>query len=286
MFINEKEEMLVNEMVPICTNYSMGKHQYIFIYILKKGSLFQINYFYKINGKILTPNLLNEAFEESCFDTSDENQEKMLDELNQLLMDFISLFSKDKINFDVRIISSEHGITISHNFDLNFKQYMDYLYFQNQWLEEEKYKCALENGEIKSFETELNDIQSDMIDICNEYSLELSDNIFIYINNGESFYSNHGYKIGGKCYKKENIAESGVSDEFDVREYIFDQIEDIFENDFRKLDFLFKHFNRETPKQVLIDYDVMNNKLKTEFKYEASDNPEIEFETFLFNGKQ
>ena len=137
---------------------------------------------------------------------------------------------KDKINFDVRIISSEQGVTISHNFDLNFKQYMDYLYFQNQWLEEEKYKCALENGEIKSFETELNDIQSDMIDICNEYSLELSDNIFIYINNGESFYSNHGYKIGGKCYKKENIAESGVSDEFDVREYIFDQIEDIFEN--------------------------------------------------------
>lgn len=281
MFINEKEEMLVNEMFSIYNNYSMGKHQSVFIYILKKGSLFQINYFYKMNGKILTPNLLNEAFEESCFDTSDENQEKMLDELNQLLMDFISLFSKDKINFDVRIISSEHGVTISHNFDLNFKQYMDYLYFQNQWLEEEKYKCALENGEIKSFETELNDIQSDMIDICNEYSLELSDNIFIYINNGESFYSNHGYKIGGKCYKKENIAESGVSDEFDVREYIFDQIEDIFENDFRKLDFLFKHFNRETPKQVFIDYDTQNSKLKIEFKYELSDNPEKIFLDFL-----
>jgi len=30
-----------------------------------------------------------------------------------------------------------------------FKSYMGLCYFYNQWLEEEKYKCALENGEIQ-----------------------------------------------------------------------------------------------------------------------------------------
>ena len=63
-----------------------------------------------------------------------------------------------------------------------------------------------------------------MIDICNEYSLELSENIYIYINNDENFYSNHGYKLCGKYHKKEDITESGVSEDFDVSEYIFDQI--------------------------------------------------------------
>ena len=269
-------------MIEICDNYAQHCVQKIFLYICFENMV-QVDFFYEFNKAILEPHKLNDSNCEFKFDVSEKTQEVVGKALFDKAKKIIDIYKNEKEQppVEIKVVYDNKNTEISISDTAKFKSYMGLSYFYNQWLEEEKYKCALENGEIKSFETELNDIQSDMIDICNEYSLGLSDNIFIYINNGESFYSNHGYKIGGKCYKKENIAESGISDEFDVREYIFDQIEDIFENDFRKLDFLFKHFNRETPKQVFIDYDTQNSKLKIEFKYELSDNPEKIFLDFL-----
>ncbi len=40
-------------------------------------------------------------------------------------------------------------VFISISDTAKFKSYMGLCYFYNQWLEEEKYKCALENGEIQ-----------------------------------------------------------------------------------------------------------------------------------------
>lgn len=282
-FIDE-EKKIIEEMISICKKHVMYESCQIFLYI-RIGQIVHSDCFFKYNREI---------YESHELINSSQNIKLMLkifgDELISKNIELNDLYKSNGIigkeenkskSVEIKVVFDGKDYLVSKEYDTVFKSFMGVGYYYNQWFECEKYKCNLENGNVKSFESELNSWIVDMIDICNEYSLELSENIYIYINRDDYIYSNHGYKINEVKYTKETIEKSGASDDFDVSENIFEQIEEILDNDYRKIEVLFDYFERDIPKQIFINYDVKNKKLKTDFKYNISENPIKTYQEFL-----
>jgi len=282
-FIDE-EKKIIEEMISICKKHVMYESCQIFLYI-RIGQIVHSDCFFKYNREIYE---LHELI------NSSQNIKLMLkifgDELISKNIELNDLYKSNGIigkeenkskSIEIKVVFDGKDYLVSKEYDTVFKSFMGVDYYYNQWFECEKYKCTLENGNVKSFESEVNSWIVDMIDICNEYSLELSENIYIYINRDDYIYSNHGYKINEVKYTKETIEKSGASDDFDVSENIFEQIEEILDNDYRKIEVLFDYFERDIPKQIFINYDVKNKKLKTDFKYNISENPIKTYQEFL-----
>ena len=119
------------------------------------------------------------------------------------------------------------------------------------------------------FEDQLMDIQSDMISLSLEYVENKAETVYIYVVLEEGLVSfDVFYKIGGF-----------ISEKSDVNEYLSEKINDSDDiqfslleygiEDAEKIEVLFEENSKEVPTEIRLVYDVKNNSLKSNYRYDA-----------------
>ena len=119
------------------------------------------------------------------------------------------------------------------------------------------------------FEDQLMDIQSDMISLSLEYVENKAETVYIYVVLEDGLVSfDVFYKIGGF-----------ISEKSDVNEYLSEKINDSDDiqfslleygiEDAEKIEVLFKKNSKEVPTEIRLVYDVKNNSLKSNYRYDA-----------------
>ena len=119
------------------------------------------------------------------------------------------------------------------------------------------------------FEDQLMDIQSDMISLSLEYVENKAETVYIYVVLEDGLVSfDVFYKIGGF-----------ISEKSDVNEYLSEKINDSDDiqfslleygiEDAEKIEVLFKENSKEVPTEIRLVYDVKNNSLKSNYRYDA-----------------
>ena len=119
------------------------------------------------------------------------------------------------------------------------------------------------------FEDQLMDIQSDMISLSLEYVENKAEIVYIYVVLEDGLVSfDVFYKIGGF-----------ISEKSDVNEYLSEKINDSDDiqfslleygiEDAEKIEVLFKENSKEVPTEIRLVYDVKNNSLKSNYRYDA-----------------
>ena len=119
------------------------------------------------------------------------------------------------------------------------------------------------------FEDQLMDIQSDMISLSLEYIENKAETVFIYVVLEDGLVSfDVFYKIGGF-----------ISEKSDVNEYLSEKINDSDDiqfslleygiEDAQKIEVLFEENSKEVPTEIRLVYDVKNNSLKSNYRYDA-----------------
>lgn len=119
------------------------------------------------------------------------------------------------------------------------------------------------------FEDQLMDIQSDMISLSLEYVENKAETVYIYVVLEDGLVSfDVFYKIGGF-----------ISEKSDVNEYLSEKINDSDDTQFslleygiedaEKIEVLFEENYKEVPTEIRLVYDVKNNSLKSNYRYDA-----------------
>ena len=119
------------------------------------------------------------------------------------------------------------------------------------------------------FEDQLMDIQSDMISLSLEYVENKAEIVYIYVVLEDGLVSfDVFYKIGGF-----------ISEKSDVNEYLSEKINDSDDiqfslleygiEDAEKIEVLFEENYKEVPTEIRLVYDVKNNSLKSNYRYDA-----------------
>lgn len=119
------------------------------------------------------------------------------------------------------------------------------------------------------FEDQLMDIQSDMISFSLEYIENKAETVFIYVVLEDGLVSfDVFYKIGGF-----------ISEKSDVNKYLSEKINDSDDiqfslleygiEDAEKIEVLFEENSKEVPTEIRLVYDVKNNSLKSNYRYDA-----------------
>ena len=119
------------------------------------------------------------------------------------------------------------------------------------------------------FEDQLMDIQSDMISLSLEYVENKAETVYIYVVLEDGLVSfDVFYKIGGF-----------ISEKSDVNEYLSEKINDSDDiqfslleygiEDAEKIEVLFEENSKEVPTEIRLVFDVKNNSLKSNYRYDA-----------------
>ena len=119
------------------------------------------------------------------------------------------------------------------------------------------------------FEDQLMEIQSDMISLSLEYVENKAEIVYIYVVLEDGLVSfDVFYKIGGF-----------ISEKSDVNEYLSEKINDSDDiqfslleygiEDAEKIEVLFEENYKEVPTEIRLVYDVKNNSLKSNYRYDA-----------------
>ena len=119
------------------------------------------------------------------------------------------------------------------------------------------------------FEDQLMEIQSDMISLSLEYVENKAEIVYIYVVLEDGLVSfDVFYKIGGL-----------ISEKSDVNKYLSEKINDSDDiqfslleygiEDAEKIEVLFEENSKEVPTEIRLVYDVKNNSLKSNYRYDA-----------------
>ena len=119
------------------------------------------------------------------------------------------------------------------------------------------------------FEDQLMEIQSDMISLSLEYVENKAEIVYIYVVLEDGLVSfDVFYKIGGF-----------ISEKSDVNKYLSEKINDSDDiqfslleygiEDAEKIEVLFEENSKEVPTEIRLVYDVKNNSLKSNYRYDA-----------------
>ena len=119
------------------------------------------------------------------------------------------------------------------------------------------------------FENQLMEIQSDMISLSLEYVENKAEIVYIYVVLEDGLVSfDVFYKIGGF-----------ISEKSDVNEYLSEKINDSDDIQFslleygievaQKIEVLFEENSKEVPTEIRLVFDVKNNSLKSNYRYDA-----------------
>ena len=119
------------------------------------------------------------------------------------------------------------------------------------------------------FEDQLMEIQSDMISLSLEYVENKAEIVYIYVVLEDGLVSfDVFYKIGGF-----------ISEKSDVNKYLSEKINDSDDiqfslleygiEDAEKIEVLFEENSKEVPTEIRLVFDVKNNSLKSNYRYDA-----------------
>ena len=119
------------------------------------------------------------------------------------------------------------------------------------------------------FEDQLMEIQYDMMSLSLEYVENKAEIVYIYVVLEDGLVSfDVFYKIGGF-----------ISEKSDVNEYLSEKINDSDDiqfslleygiEDAEKIEVLFEENSKEVPTEIRLVYDVKNNSLKSNYRYDA-----------------
>lgn len=129
----------------------------------------------------------------------------------------------------------------------------------------------------KVFEDYFSEIQADMVDICMEYVDDKADEVYIYCCYEDGMLtSNYFYNIDGNVLMKHKLNDISINNiEYDVSTERQGMILSILNKDIRKIKELCLEYKREIPTEIKLIYNVKENSLKAEYKYENvwSDDP-------------
>ncbi|WP_307346096.1 immunity protein YezG family protein [Metabacillus malikii] len=118
-----------------------------------------------------------------------------------------------------------------------------------------------------------------MVSICLEYASDQADKIYIYCSIEEGLISNDFfYNIGGRIVERHKLNDALENDtgfSYDVSVSRQKAVVKIINENIKEMIELCKKYDREMPTEIKIIYDVIENKLKADYKYELvhTDDP-------------
>ena len=124
------------------------------------------------------------------------------------------------------------------------------------------------------FEEEMTELQSDMVDICNEYSKGLADKIFIYAAN-EGIILAHFYCFNNKIFHAGKLNNAGLNTDFDVSIDCQRQVAAIIKEDLYKIKAVCDKYNQPMPTEMRLVYEPKTKKFNAEYKYENQTSDKI-----------
>ena len=118
------------------------------------------------------------------------------------------------------------------------------------------------------FEDEFSALQADMVDICNEYSCEKADKIFIYIAYEGLLFPAHFYCFNNKIFHAGKLNNAGLNTDFDVSIDCQRQVAAIITEDLYKIKAVCDKYNQPMPTEMRLVYEPKTKKFTAEYKYE------------------
>ncbi|MFC7393454.1 DUF600 domain-containing protein [Scopulibacillus cellulosilyticus] len=127
----------------------------------------------------------------------------------------------------------------------------------------------------KVFEDYFSDLQADMVSICLEYVNNKADDIYIYCSYEPEMYAfDVFYRINNKVVLKHKVNEAITGENnkentiFNVSEERQEALLDIGIKSLQEIHKYCKEFGREMPTEMKLHYDVKQNSLKGQYKYD------------------
>ncbi|MCR6108923.1 DUF600 domain-containing protein [Bacillus sp. A301a_S52] len=140
----------------------------------------------------------------------------------------------------------------------------------------------------KVFEDKFSELQADMVSICLEYVENRADEIYIYCSFEGNFMScNFFYRINGKIVKKHKLNDvigTNESFQYDTSSERQRGVMDIILEDIKKMGKLCEEYNRDMPTEIKLIYNVANNSLKADYRYDmvySNDPDKVGSDIFL-----
>lgn len=125
---------------------------------------------------------------------------------------------------------------------------------------------------IKVFEDTFSELLADMVSICLEYVHDKAEKIYIYCSFEERVTSSDFfYSINGKVVRKHKLNDAlDGSDSIGYDTSVERQkgVLNIINDDIEKIYRLCNEHKREMPTEIKLMYDIAQNSLKAEYKYE------------------
>ena len=125
------------------------------------------------------------------------------------------------------------------------------------------------------FEDEITELQADMVDICNEYSCEAADKIFIYVSYEGLLNTDYFYSINGDIIERHKLNTSGINADFDVSVDCQKQVLNILKEDVYKIKAVCDKYNQPMPTEMRLVYEPKTKKINAEYKYENQTSDKI-----------
>ena len=125
------------------------------------------------------------------------------------------------------------------------------------------------------FEDEFSELQADMVDICNEYSCEKADKIFIYVSYEGLLNTDYFYSINGDIIERHKLNTSGINADFDVSVDCQKQVLNILKEDVHKIKAVCDKYNQPMPTEMRLVYEPKTKKFTAEYKYENQTSDKI-----------
>lgn len=123
----------------------------------------------------------------------------------------------------------------------------------------------------KGFEDYFSELQADMVSICLEYVEKRAQKIFIYCSFEEGLVSSDFfYKICNLILERHKLNDivNEIQKKYNVTVDRQMAVMDIINEDIEKIYKLCKQYKKEMPTEIKLIYDVENNSLKAEYKYD------------------
>ena len=118
------------------------------------------------------------------------------------------------------------------------------------------------------FEDEFSALQADMVDICNEYSCEAAEKIFIYVSYEGLLNTDYFYSINGDIIERHKLNTAGINADFDVSVDCQKQVLNILKEDVYKIKAVCDKYNQPMPTEMRLVYEPKTKKFTAEYKYE------------------
>lgn len=127
----------------------------------------------------------------------------------------------------------------------------------------------------KVFEDYFSELQTDMVSICLEYVNDRADKIFIYCSYEEGFISSSFFYCINKKVVKRHRLNDALIDVSEKESFIYDisvekqrGVIKILNSDIEKILHLCNEYHRDMPTEMKLIYDVTQNNLKADYKYD------------------